>query len=174
MTAIVDSTLGALWQQLRDAGVILPPTRCDAQPTEAALFGSAVLALHGLRDEIGDVDLAVAPAAFKLLHRAGWEPTFGEHPSHPMFLAWRTERHVVHAFSSWRSDQPEIDPALVLERAECLHGWPAAPLALVAHHKATALVRSRELGLVPPDKHVDDLANIVARIAGVRSIGRAA
>jgi hypothetical protein len=163
----IDFILAALRTLLERAGVGCSTT----EPHDCALFGSAVLALHRLRDEIGDVDLAVTPEAFAKLERQGWCVERGDGlPGHPPFLALRLGGHDVNAFQSWRADQPEIDIPLVIRRAVSVHMWPCAPLALVAHHKATSLVRAWQAGVDPHRKHTFDLANITARLAAVDSI----
>lgn len=121
------------------------------------LFGSTVLLLWGLRDEVGDVDVFADEALWARLARSdSWEIKVGrlEDPSY-------LERHVdgipVHVFYAWTRRQPEVDAAQCCRAAQDVHGWPCTPLGLIRMHKAMAIERW------PNDPRVEkDLADIKA------------
>jgi len=102
-----------------------------------ALFGSAVMLLHGLRDEIADVDVFVAPVVYAALLRSGWEAQKPD-PYDPSFLEREVNGYQVHAFYAWTDKDPEVNADQCRRTAELAHGWWCTPLDLIRLHKVMA------------------------------------
>lgn len=107
----------------------------------AALFGSTVMVLAGLRERCGDVDLAVQEYLYRALAaRPDW---IEQRPDsrHPAFLRYTGGPLAVDAFQAWRKDEPAINVREMLREARLdpLAGLPAIPLSLVRKHKVSAL-----------------------------------
>lgn len=103
-----------------------------------ALFGSTVLLLHGIREQVGDVDVFVTHSIWEYLaRRVAWSVHLPD-PDDPPYL----ERHVggykVHAFYAWTLKDPEVDALQCRRAAELVHGWWCTPLDLIRVHKAMA------------------------------------
>ena len=103
-----------------------------------ALFGSVVMLFHGLRKEIGDVDVFVDPAIWReLAGRLRWSLQL---PSavDPPFLESRCGGFKVHAFYRWTPRDPWVDAEHCRWAAEQVHGWWCTPLWLIRQHKTGA------------------------------------
>jgi len=136
---------------------------------DAVIFGSAVMKLHGLKEEIGDVDLFVSQRAYDRLRRQGWvELRPAEHD--PPFLEGQSiitrslsVRSVMdfHAFYTWTSRDAWLDVPECFARSERVGGVMAIPLSLVAKHKTEALTHCAKYGIEIPgspwEKHIADL-----------------
>lgn len=126
---------------------------------EVVLFGSAPMLLAGLRDSIGDIDLFATPGACTRLFERGWARRMPD-PAHPPYLErfGLGEGLTVHAFFSWRGDEPIIDAWEALCERETVAGWPCVPLGLLLKHKRAAIAYSAP---DPPlAKHLSDAAVI--------------
>lgn len=133
-----------------------------------ALFGSAVMQLHGLRDEISDVDVAVHHRVFEVLANSIAFELRCPDPAHPPFLVFRDAGGDCAIFYAWRSDEPEVNLGWVRLYSEVVKDWPCAPLIEIAKHKLASIryVQDR-FGHVPErwGKHVDDYGRIMGRLA---------
>jgi hypothetical protein len=101
------------------------------------LFGSSTLYLHGLRDEIGDVDMFVTPFLFDTLLLRGWElqtPAVGDPPLLEYDPPWQPP---AHAFSGWKKRGYPIYPQELIRDPEFVSGWPCQNLQLLCIWKAT-------------------------------------
>lgn len=165
-------TLAPLYETLRALRAELQATAGQSLPGQCAVFGSTVLALAGLREECGDVDLAVLPALYRALQsRPGWtEQT--PNLAHPRLLSWSQAPLQVDAFQAWRDDEPAIDVAEMIREAamNTQAGLPCIPLALVRTHKVASLGYFAQQHDASPyasprqAKHVRDIAAIDARL----------
>lgn len=123
------------------------------------LFGSAVMQLHLLRDDISDVDVAVNYRLFEML--ANTVACRFEMPrrDHPPLLVFRDGGADCHIFYDWRHDEPAIDLDDCRRTSHIVNGWPCTPLREIRAHKQASIdycwVR---YGYVPPrwQKHVHD------------------
>lgn len=102
------------------------------------IFGSAVMFLHGLRSEIGDVDLFVSGPLYAVLEARGWRE---EAPS-MLFDPPLVERTFVsdppaHAFYDWKKRGMQIDIERLLCDPETVQGWPCQPLQQLAMWKCS-------------------------------------
>jgi hypothetical protein len=107
----------------------------------AALFGSTVMALAGLRQRCGDIDLAVQEHMYHALAaRPGWVEQ-RPHPNHPAFLRFAETPLTIDAFQTWRKDEPETNVREMLREArlDAVAGLPTIPLWLVRKQKVGAL-----------------------------------
>jgi hypothetical protein len=141
------------------------------------IFGSAVMKLHGLKDEIGDVDLFVTPSAYHRLRGQGWEE-LRPVPEDPPFLEAQSiiERTLsaakvmdFHAFHAWTSRDAWLDLPEAVATAERVCGLMCVRLELVAKWKQEALTWCVKHGVEIPgspwEKHIADLNTLVG--AGV-------
>lgn len=123
------------------------------------LFGSAVLLLHGLRREIGDVDVFVRYSAWRELDRSVWAYNRPDQ-NDPPFLERECAGHKVHAFHTWTDKDPEVDARQCRRAAEAVAGWWCTPLGLLRMHKAMSVAKH------PADarqaKHLPDIEAIDA------------
>lgn len=138
----------------------------NAARNEYVLFGSAVLAIHGLRDEIGDLDVFVSRGVWAEWFTIGdyWHmrvPRIDD----PPFLEMRVEGGVkIHAFYDWTiRDISWIDPSACFAQAETvptahLGTWQCAPLSLIRDHKVGAWKNNP--GSPIHEKHLKDVAAI--------------
>lgn len=101
------------------------------------VFGSAVMLLHGLREQVGDVDLFVTREAAARLSLRGWELLFPT-PGDPPLLEWTGGRVRVHAFERWTRRDWWINVDEAWRRRTRVHGWPCVPLEIVARWKRQA------------------------------------
>lgn len=136
---------------------------------DVVLFGSSVLMLHGLREEIGDIDVFVRGRLYGELYRVGLReerPREGD-PPFLVFDGVEGEMSVpVHFFYDWTARDEWVSPGECFARAKMYRGWPCCPLDLVARHKHAALMRLAAEGVriegSPWDKHRRDLALLSA------------
>jgi hypothetical protein len=135
-------------------------------PQEYVVFGSTVMYLHGLREQIGDVDMFVSPWLYDVLYyAAGWqefEPVVG----HPPYLEGDFGIGVpVHAFAAWDPTDWGVCRDACFRHAELVEGLVCAPLWVVRAHKASgvAIIDHRAgVDLIGSkwEKHLHDLARI--------------
>lgn len=130
-----------------------------------ALFGSAVMQLHDLREDISDVDIAVHFELFEALAGDSWSKLRVPHAMHPPYIERRDVggNGNVHIFYDWRRDEPEIDMHEVRRGDLIIGGWPCAPLTLIRNHKMWSSVYcQRRFGCVPAPwrKHEADIEAI--------------
>lgn len=158
MTALTSDPLGpfhALRSQLNEAVVLTEP---GGPGRPWALFGSAVLKLHGLRERIGDIDVSVDHAVWVYLaNHPMWEVRVPD-PAHPPYCARKCGGLEVHAFYTWQADEPEVDLLTARIHAQLIHGWYATPLRLVRTHKLLSV--QRHPGSEPHEKHKADILAI--------------
>jgi hypothetical protein len=152
---VIEQTLERLRQELDLA---------NAGRGEYVLFGSAVLYLHGLRDEVGDVDVFVSRGVW-----ADWFQFDGDgwhvrtpRADDPALLELRVEGGVkIHAFYDWTiRDSDWIRMWDCFEQAETvptahLGTWQCAPLSLIRAHKVGAWKANP--GSAIHEKHLKDV-----------------
>ena len=122
------------------------------------VFGSGVMLLHGLREEIGDVDLFVTEPAYLRLSKLDSWAQCTPHPADPPFLEWTGGRVPVHCFVDWAAREDFVSVADAWARSGYHAGWRCMPLWMVREWKLEAHRRS------PHDprhaKHLADAAVI--------------
>lgn len=151
----------------------------DAAPNEYVLFGSTVLWMHGLREEVADVDVFVSPRVYGLWKDGpkSFMEAFEERPraDDPPFLNLPTIPPL-HAFYEWTArDAGWITAQECFARAEWLSikrrsvgvtgwdlTWPCIPLDLVRQHKRLAY--QHNLGSEIHEKHRRDLVLLDAHL----------
>lgn len=107
-----------------------------------AIFGSAVMYLHGLREEIGDIDIFVDRYIYDQLKQKGWVEQRPRAEDPPLLEAWLPGGQLpVHAFYDWKKRGMQIDVQELLNNPEYIQGWPVQRLeqlrdwkASIAHH----------------------------------------
>jgi hypothetical protein len=106
-----------------------------------ALFGSSVMYLYGLREEIGDVDIFVAEPLWHRLEARGWERQTPREEDPPLLEGCLEGMPPVHAFYDWKKRGMQIDIAALLNTDLRVEGWPVQSLeslrdwkASIAHH----------------------------------------
>lgn len=128
------------------------------------IFGSAVMKLHGLRDDISDIDVFVSQGSYARLRKRGhvWaerRPRAGD----PPFLEATYKGTVVQTFYTWTSREPMIDVCECFDEAERVHSVMTIPLWLCGGHKAYSIELHGEHGRWA--KHRTDLDIINAALA---------
>jgi hypothetical protein len=121
-----------------------------------AIFGSFPLYLWGLRERFSDVDVFVAPEIWVVLaNRLDWSVrvTKSGYAYVRTVLAGGVEAYAY--YFAW---SPGVDAHEVRLEAEDIHGWPCAPLRVIAKHKAASLYMHGAIG--PWKKHQADLDRI--------------
>lgn len=124
------------------------------------LFGSTVLWLHGIRDEIGDVDVFVTRGMWGRIVSLGKLVATVETPraGDPPYLAVGVHPPI-HVFYEWTERDAEwLTVEECFESAEIVGGWPCIPVEMVRKHKT--LAHSHNLGSEAHEKHARDLALI--------------
>jgi hypothetical protein len=151
-------------------GLRLALAAAGAEPGDVVMFGSVVMLLHGLREEIGDIDLFVSRRLYDELKVRGWiehRPRVGD----PPFLEAHCGAGVpVHAFYAWTERDSWVCAAWCRYFAEEVEpGLPSIPLWLVRVHKAgveTVLAgEGVEITGSRWEKHAHDLALLDAAVA---------
>lgn len=140
--------------------------RCLERPgANVVVFGGAVLLLHGIRDEIGDVDLFITEEAWahlRVRHGDQWKLQFPT-PGDPPLLEWLGGERRVHAFVRWTRRDWWIHVEEAWRRRELVQSWPCAPLDLVRRWKVdSAKWRPGDPGHA---KHLADVGLIDAHLA---------
>lgn len=142
-----------------------------AAPLEdLVIFGSTVMKLHGLKQDIGDVDLFVTPRLYAGMRRRRDE-WHEQRPrdDDPPFLECRIDDLRLHAFHAWASRDRWMDVPAAFDQASPVHALRCIPLAMVAEHKRVALERLGELGITVAgsrwEKHQRDLAVLAVAVA---------
>ena len=137
------------------------------------LFGSAVMQLHGLRDDVSDIDVAVSAPMFECLANRLITCTHVPDSRHPPFLDVRAGGGSAHIFYAWRADEPEVDLGQCRALAEQVDGWWCAPLREIRRHKVAGDVYCMQrYGHIPLryQKHAKDVKLIDAYLqTGVTS-----
>jgi hypothetical protein len=130
------------------------------------LFGSAVLLLHGLRDEVGDIDVHVTEHIYERLRERDWREREPD-PAHPRLLEFEAPGCPrVHAFYAWQAGDPWISETfpVMMREAEMVEGWRCAPLDIIRSHKYGCVVQLAQRGVViegsPWEKHLHDIRAI--------------
>lgn len=115
--------------------------RCLMSPgANVTIFGSAVMLLHGIVDDIGDVDGFITREAWATLavrHRDVWRvkfPAIGD----PPLLEWTGGERTVHLFERWTSRDHWLKVRHAWEKRELVNGWPCVPLTMVRDWKVAA------------------------------------
>lgn len=131
------------------------------------IFGSAVMKLHGLREQIGDVDVFVPARTYARLRDRGpgvlrnpWRE-LRPNPDDPPLLEAQHGSLVFHVFWSWTSRDRWLDVPGAVAAAERIHGVWCVPLRLVAFWKQESLRATAALGVEIAgsawEKHEHDL-----------------
>lgn len=147
--------MGSLGWLARELG----PLRGDV-----LVMGGAVLLLHGLREEIGDVDLFVRPATYRRLRLSGWDER-RPNPHDDAFLVWHGGPVPVCAFIRSRLTTPQVDTQETWERSHVHQGWRCADLELIYEWKRHAASNGNA-------KHERD-AQVIALHLGLAEFGEA-
>jgi hypothetical protein len=130
------------------------------------LFGSAVMLLHGLREEIGDVDLFITTegaARLAVTRPDRWRHRFVR-PDDPPLLEWTGGPVVVHAFERWTSRDWWINVRQAWNCREMVQGWPCVSLEMVSRWKREAARWNP--GSPAHEKHLVDADRIDAYLEG--------
>jgi hypothetical protein len=128
---------------------------------DPVVFGSAVLKLHGLRDEIGDVDVFVPARVYaRLRHSPRWveqRPQKGD----PPLLEARSDKLDVpfHVFHAWTSRDEWLDVPEAIETSERVRLVRCVRLDVLKRWKKHALQDYPEAR----EKHLADLRVLEAR-----------
>ncbi|MEV8052133.1 MULTISPECIES: hypothetical protein [Streptomyces] len=102
------------------------------------VFGSAPLMVHGLRSELGDLDVLARGDAWKRAHRLGL-PSTGKATGSPAMHFWGGE---IEVFDQWISAEWQFDH--LASRADVIEGVRFAGLQDVLAYKAE-LMRPKDL-----------------------------
>lgn len=111
---------------------------------ESVLFGSVVMYLHGLREEVGDIDVFVSAYVYaKLRDRNDWIEQYPREGDPPLLEYAPADSLVpIHAFSQWTKRDTWLDVRRCHALAEdVLHlgrTWRCIPLREVRRHKVMA------------------------------------
>lgn len=128
-----DASLDVLVGQVARAGGAGDP-RYDY-----VVFGSAVLWLHGIRAEIGDVDAFVKVPVWNVLLDNGWTLVDPVPGIDPPFLELDLSPHPpLHAFYDWTRRDGWLNVSRCYNLAEGVRGVRCIPLVEVARHKREA------------------------------------
>lgn len=128
-------------------------------PRGWALFGSAVMQQHGLRERISDVDVAVHHTLWECLARTISCKLMLPRPDHPPYLEYTVGGGKAHLFYAWRDDEPQISIPECVAMGERVNGWWCTPLWIIRNHKQASIdICMRRYGCVPPrwEKHIAD------------------
>lgn len=117
------------------------------------IFGSAVMYLHGLRADIGDVDLFVTPALYVVLRERGWDEQVPRDGDPPLLERHFDRQPPAHAFFAWKPRGMPINVAQLLNSPRMVEGWPVQPLAQLREWKLS-------IAFDPRRKH--DLADVIS------------
>lgn len=101
------------------------------------LFGSSVMFLYGLREEIGDVDIFVSRALWNRLKAWGWELQVPRPEDPPLLEGRLPGMPPVHAFYDWKKRGMQIDVQALLNTDLVVEGWPVQSLEQLKVWKAT-------------------------------------
>lgn len=156
----VDNALMELGHQLDGIG---------ARDRDYVVFGSSVMYLHRLREDVGDVDVFVSRRVWgRLLAAENWSvltPRAGDPPllELPARGVHHEDRRPIHAFYDWTARDEWLSVARCFELAEKVKGFMCIPLAEVARQKHEAWAAN------PDDptheKHRADLALLSRHVA---------
>lgn len=105
------------------------------------LFGSGVMFLHGLREEVGDLDIFVSHALYAVLQGRGWVEHRPRMFDPPFLESSVPGEPTMNVFAAWKSRGMLIDLDTLLYAPEVVRGWPCQSLqqlcmwkASIAHH----------------------------------------
>lgn len=108
------------------------------RPEPFTLFGSSVMYLHGLRDQIGDIDMFVSRPLYDALKIRGWEEQVPREEDPPLLEAWLPGGVLpVHAFYDWKKRGMPIDVRGLLNEPHWVQGWPVQNLESLRAWKKT-------------------------------------
>lgn len=108
------------------------------RPCAYTLFGSSVMYLHGLRQEIGDIDMFVARGLYDVLKQRGWEEQRPREEDPPLLEAWLPGGVLpVHAFYDWKKRGMQTDVQDLLHHPHWVQGWPVQSLSSLKEWKKT-------------------------------------
>jgi hypothetical protein len=162
-----ESTVDLVRDDLNDAASV---TDIPEAGKPYAVFGSLVMLFHGLRDEIGDVDVFAAPSLWEVLanrppgNGLRWSVRIPD-PLDPPILEAHAGGLTVHAFYRWQErDFPAVDADACRQAAEFVHGWWCTPLWLIRQHKAHSLAQPGADTCPRQVKHRRDLVVIDERL----------
>jgi hypothetical protein len=132
----------------------------DPLNPDLAMFGSAVLYLHGLRDRIGDVEFFVTERLYRLIEPVAIERR--PDPADPPYLEVDVGAGVpVNFFYDWCHADPHTSPEHCLRCAEIVKGWRCMPLWMLRTVKLGAIhIMRGRLGSLEGtrwEKHVADV-----------------
>lgn len=126
------------------------------------LVGSAVMLLHGLRDEVRDVNAFVSPYLYSRL-RTRWDE-IAEDPGGPSMLEGNLPGLdvPVHVWMRWPFSWTTLMPASIFALSEPgPQGWPCVPLVTVRQWKAGCAGRGHaldETDIAAIDAHLEQEA----------------
>lgn len=161
MNALIEHTLDTLRDELRAVGAIADDT------PGYVLFGSIVMYLHGVRDDIGDVDVFVRPDYWEALSgRSGWRALIPNVDDPPLLVGCVEGGPDIHAFYAWTKRDNWLDVSQCWALAEYEAGWQCVPLVEVRRHKQRAWDACGHDIDAAQAKHVDDIALIDRHLEG--------
>lgn len=144
---------------------------------DPVVFGSTVMRLHGLKDDIGDVDLFVPARTYHRLRSRPHGDWTEERPREddPPFLSSTLPALGlnVSVFHCWTPRDKWLDVPEAVATASRVAGLLCVKLELVARWKYEAVVTTQAAGIKiegsPWEKHIADLFTLQA--AGVDTSG---
>lgn len=151
-------------------------TVCATTPDPGwALFGSAVMQLHGLRDVISDVDVAVDYRIWETLANGLNCSLRLPDRRHPPYLEFTDGGGKCHLFYDWRADEPEINIPDCIHMAQrsgpSVLDWWITPLPIILRQKEASLAYCMERYGEIPDrwkKHETDREKIWGYLSALR------
>jgi hypothetical protein len=108
-------------------------TELELDLRDLVIFGSGPLLAHGLRAGIHDLDIVARGPAWQRVREYGC-PGTGSVNGAPMALFWDG---LIQFSQEWISADWDTDD--LIDRAECIQGWPFATLADVLAYKQVLL-----------------------------------
>lgn len=124
---------------------------------QRVVFGSTVMLLHGIREDVGDVDLFVTEQAWTALVKCGWVVRYPR-AFDPPLLEWTGGAIKVHAFVRWTARDDWMNVREAWHEAERVGDWLCVPLELVRRWKLAA--HEANPGSQEHAKHLRDVALI--------------
>lgn len=128
------------------------------------IFGSGVMYLYGLREEIGDVDIFVSKPLWNKLRSFGWEVKTPREEDPPFLEGCLEGMPPVHAFYAWKKRGMQIDVEGLLNTDLVVEGWPVQSLESLRAWKASIMhhdTRPNDLGdIVRINEFIDARASV--------------
>lgn len=136
---------------------------------EPVIFGSTVMKLYGMKDDIGDVDLFVTPVAYARLRKVNHWHELRPAPHDPPYLeaiGFKPPNALAfHVFYAWTNRDPWLDVPDAVASAVRAGGVRHVRLPLVASWKCEALRWCFENEVTIPgspwEKHIADLTTLM-------------